>query len=129
MTLMDTVKGMMGGSSSTSGIADAVANECGAHSGLVSHAMDLVNSPETGGIQGLVQKFHANGLGDVANSWVGQGANQPVSAEAIEKVLGQDRINAIASKFGMSAEDVSAKLAQVLPCLIDRLTSGKAAAA
>ena len=127
MTLMDTVKGMMGGGNT--GVADAVAKECGAHSGLVSHAMDLVNSPETGGLEGLIQKFHANGLGDTANSWVGQGANQPISPEAITKVLGQDRIGAIASKFGMSAEDVSAKLAQVLPCLIDKLTSRKVAAA
>lgn len=129
MSLMDTVKGMMVGSSSTGNMADAIAKECGTHSGLVSHAMDVMNSPETGGLEGLVQKFHDHGLGDTVNSWIGQGANQPISAEQVQKVLGQDRIAAIASKFGMTSEDVSAKLAQVLPCLIDRLTSRKAAAA
>lgn len=125
MSLLDSVKGMMGGDN----MKDAIAKECGAHPEMVSHAMDMVNSPDNGGLQGIVQKFHAQGMGDIVNSWVGQGTNQPISAEQIEKVLGQERINAIASKFGMSPQDASAKLAQILPCVIDKLTRRPAAAA
>lgn len=109
MSIIDSVREMLG-------------KEGGENAGLMSHAMDLVNNPETGGLQGLLQQFHAHGLGGVASSWVGQGANQAISADQIQKVLGQDRINAIASKFGMSPEDASAKMAQVLPSIIDRLT-------
>ena len=73
-------------------------------------------------MQGLVQQFHSKGLGDVVNSWVGPGGNHPITAEQITQVLGQDRINAISSKFGMSPETASAKLAEYLPTVIDKLT-------
>jgi uncharacterized protein YidB (DUF937 family) len=110
MSIFDTVKGIMG-------------EEAGGDTaGLMSHAMDLVNNPETGGVQGLVQQFHANGLGDVVNSWVGQGGNQPISADQIQQVLGSDKINAMASKFGISPEDASAKLAELLPSVIGKST-------
>lgn len=109
MSIIDSIKGMFSG-------------EGGENAGLMSHALELVNNPATGGLEGLVQQFHANGLGSVVNSWIGNGANQAISADQIQKVLGQERINAIASKFGMSPEDASAKMAQVLPSVIDKLT-------
>jgi uncharacterized protein YidB (DUF937 family) len=109
MSIFDSVKEMLGSNS-------------GANAGLMSHAMDLVNNPETGGLQGLVQQFHEKGMGDVVNSWIGPGGNHPITADQIQQVLGQDRINAIASKFGMSSEDASAKMAQLLPTIVDKLT-------
>ncbi len=109
MSIFDAVKGMIGGAG-------------GGDAGLVSHAMDLVNNPETGGLQGLVQQFHEKGLGEAVNSWIGPGGNHPITADQIQQVLGQDRINAIASKFGMSADDASAKMAQLLPTIVDKLT-------
>jgi uncharacterized protein YidB (DUF937 family) len=109
MSIFDSVKNLIGG-------------ETGGDSALLGHAMDLVNDPSTGGLQGLVQQFHDKGLGEVVNSWVGPGGNHPITAEQIQQVLGQDRINAIASKFGMSSDDVSAKMAQFLPTIVDKLT-------
>lgn len=116
MSIFDTIKGMTG----SQGSGDT---------GLVGHVVGMVNNPQTGGLMGLVQQFHAHGLGGVVESWIGQGANQQIAAEEIEKVLGQDRVNEVASKFGMSPEDASAKLAQVLPTVIDKLTPGGRAAA
>lgn len=110
MSILDTVKDLIGGAS-------------GQDAALANHALDLVNNPETGGLQGMVQQFHANGLGEVVNSWIGPGGNQQISAEQITQVLGQDRIQAVASKFGISPEDASAKLAQVLPSVIGKLSS------
>lgn len=109
MSIFDTVK-------------DLVGNQGPGDADLMSHAMAMINNPETGGLQELVQQFHANGLGEVVNSWIGQGGNQPVSAEQIQQVLGPDRIAALASKLGMSPEDASAKLAQILPSVVDRMT-------
>lgn len=111
MSIFDAVKQMVGG-------------EAGGEAGLMTHAMNLVNSPEIGGVQGLVEKFHANGMGGIVNSWVGQGANQPISAEQIQNVIGSDKVNAIASKLGISPDEASAKLAQYLPSLVDKLTPG-----
>lgn len=111
MSIFDSIKGMTGGQES----GDA---------GLMSHVAGMVNDPQSGGLMGLVQAFHANGLGGVMESWIGQGENQQIATEHIEKVIGQDRINEIASKFGMSPEDASAKLAQILPTIVDKLTPG-----
>ena len=41
-----------------------------------------------GGLAGLVAKFQQNGLGDVANSWVGTGQNMPIAPEQLGGVLG-----------------------------------------
>ncbi|MGB7189147.1 MAG: YidB family protein [Acidobacteriaceae bacterium] len=132
MSIFDSVKGLMG-NDAVKGLMDndmvkgMVAKECGDHP-LVGHAVDLVNSPETGGVEGLVQKFRANGLGEAVESWIGPGGNHPITAEQIQNVLGRDRISAIASKFGMSPEDASAKLAEVLPTVMSKMTGGGSAA-
>ncbi len=102
----------------------------GENAGAAGQVMEMINSPEVGGVSGLVNKFHQNGLGDVVNSWVGNGQNQQVAADKIVQVLGSDKVNAIASKLGMSPDDAKAKLAELLPQVIDKLTpAGKVASA
>ena len=113
MSIFDSVKGM---------VESEIGSQPGGDSGMLSHAMELVNDPANGGLQGLVQQFHDKGLGEVVNSWIGPGGNHPITAEQIQQVIGQDRINTIASKFGMSADDASAKIAQLLPTIVDKLT-------
>ncbi|MFZ2021137.1 MAG: YidB family protein [Terracidiphilus sp.] len=93
-----------------------------ADSGIMGHVMDLVNNPQTGGLQGLVQQFQSNGLGEVVNSWVGNGANQPISGDQIAQVVGQDKLNEIASKLGMQPDQISGLIAQHLPGVIDKMT-------
>jgi uncharacterized protein YidB (DUF937 family) len=88
---------------------------------LAAHALQMLND-HPGGLQGLVDCFHQQGLGGVVSSWVGNGENQPITAEQITSVLGQERVAALASKIGMSPEDASAKLAEFLPGMIDKLT-------
>jgi uncharacterized protein YidB (DUF937 family) len=109
MSIFDTVKGLMGG-------------EGGETATLASHAMELVNDPATGGIQGLIQKCHEQGLGEVINSWIGPGGNHPITVEQIECMVGQERINAVATKLGVSPDVAKAKLAEFLPTFVDKLT-------
>jgi uncharacterized protein YidB (DUF937 family) len=90
--------------------------------GIMGHVMDLVNNPKTGGLQGLVQQFQSNGLGAEVNSWVGNGANQPISGDQIAQVVGQDKLNEIASKLGMQPDQISGLIAQHLPGVIDKMT-------
>jgi uncharacterized protein YidB (DUF937 family) len=89
---------------------------------ILGHVMDLVNNPQTGGLQGLMQQFENNGLGGVMSSWVGNGANQPISSDQITQVLGQDKVNEIASKLGMQPDQISGLIAQHLPGIIDKMT-------
>jgi uncharacterized protein YidB (DUF937 family) len=74
-----------------------------------------------GGIAGLVSAFQEKGLGEVAASWVGTGANLPVSAPQIQSVLGDGPLAGIASKLGGNA---GGQLASLLPQVIDKLTPG-----
>ena len=77
-----------------------------------------------GGVGGLVEKFGQNGLGDLASSWIGKGANLNVSPEQIRQVLGSGPIADFARKLGVSPEQASETLAGLLPEAIDRLTPG-----
>lgn len=77
-----------------------------------------------GGVQGLVNLFQEGGLGNVISSWIGTGANLPVSADQLKQVLGGERLSQIASQLGIPAQDVASKLAEVLPTLVDKATPG-----
>ncbi len=75
-----------------------------------------------GGLSGLVQKFEQSGLGEQAKSWVGTGANLPVNADQISAALGGGTLGNLAAKFGISPDQVSGALANVLPQAVDHLT-------
>lgn len=88
---------------------------------------DLVNTviglvQQAGGLQGLLQKLQASGLGDQVASWVGTGENQAVSGNQIADALGSDQLAHIAQQAGLAPEHASAGLAQLLPQIIDQLT-------
>jgi uncharacterized protein YidB (DUF937 family) len=80
-----------------------------------------------GGLNGLVQSFHANGMSSLVNSWTGTGANQAVTAAQIQQVLGSEKVQAYAQKLGISPETASSTLAQLLPVVIDKLSPNGAA--
>ena len=75
-----------------------------------------------GGLQGVVSEFERNGLGATVQSWVGTGPNQAISSDGINRVLGNDLLQQLAAKTGLSVQDLAQKLAQVLPDAVDRLT-------
>ncbi|MEP6828676.1 MAG: YidB family protein [Aestuariivirga sp.] len=75
-----------------------------------------------GALGGLVSHMQANGAGDVANSWVGTGANLPISGAQLSQVLGPDLMSKITTSTGMSADQLVAQLSAVLPQIVDHLT-------
>ena len=89
---------------------------------LVSTVMALITDQNTGGIAGLVKKFAGSGLGDIVNSWVSTGENLPVTPQQIQQGLGSDAIKQLAAKAGISPEEVTSHLTQVLPQVVDKLT-------
>jgi uncharacterized protein YidB (DUF937 family) len=86
-----------------------------------SAALELLKN-HPGGISGLVQQFHDKGLGDVVNSWISTGQNLPISADQIKSVLSNEHVQAFAAKAGISPDVASAKIAEVLPMIMDRVT-------
>ena len=76
------------------GILDSVVGALGEQAG--GGLADLMKGQ--GGVGGLVEKFAAKGLGDVAASWVGKGGNLPISPEQIASVIGHGPIADFASR-------------------------------
>jgi uncharacterized protein YidB (DUF937 family) len=81
-----------------------------------------------GGIQGIVAQMEQQGLGGTVRSWVATGVNQPITPDQVHQAFGADTVKQLAAKIGMTPEDLAAKLSQILPQAIDKLTPGGVAA-
>ena len=116
MGLLDSLVGAatqaLGGTQSAQGGPDWVR----LIAGLVSHG-----SAE-GGLAGVLQQLEAGGLGDQVRSWVGTGANLPVSGDQLGAALGGDILGKLAGHAGVSSDEVSAQLSHWLPKIVDQLT-------
>lgn len=77
-----------------------------------------------GGVQGVVSQLQSGGLGPTVRSWIAEGDNAPVSAGEVHKALGDQTINELAAKAGMSPQELAQKLATVLPHIVDQSTPG-----
>ena len=106
-------------------IAGAVQSQVGnlaAQGNIGESLLGLINDPATGGLSGLIQKMSQGGLGEQVASWVGNGANLPVSAAQIQAMLASSGLKDIAAKFGLGSAESAGGLAAMLPQLIDKLT-------
>src|SRR5258707_12671943 len=110
MGLLDSILGAVSGKSDASGQAAPLIGILG---GLLA---------QSGGLQGLANKFSQSGQGDTFSSWVGMGENQPISGGQVQKVLGSDEVNALAAKLGVDPAQASHFLAEYLPKVVDKLT-------
>lgn len=77
-----------------------------------------------GGVSGIVNELQSKGLGATVKSWVGTGANQPVSPQDLHQALGADTVSQLAAKVGLNPQELLARLSQALPAAIDHLTPG-----
>jgi uncharacterized protein YidB (DUF937 family) len=77
---------------------------------------------QSGGLEGLMNKFSQAGLGNVFSSWVSTGPNPPISGQQLQQVLGSDQIKALAAKLGIDPTQASEALAEHLPTVVDKLT-------
>ena len=77
---------------------------------------------EEGGLQGLMVQLQKAGLGEQVSSWLGNGANLPVSPEQIRDAIGGDTLAQLAGQVGLSTEAAGQGIADYLPQLVDRLS-------
>ncbi|MFK7966240.1 MAG: YidB family protein [Burkholderiaceae bacterium] len=111
MNILNTVMGALGGG--------------GDNNQLMSVVMGMLNGNENeeGNAMGnLLQQFQEGGLGDAVQSWLGSGENMPISAEQLSSVFGSEKIAEIAQQAGVSTDDISGQLANMLPQAVDKLT-------
>lgn len=102
--------------------AMAAANKFAAdHPQLGQEAANLVHAGP-GGLAGLVQQFQNAGFGQIVQSWISTGPNQPISAQQIQQALGGDKVKQIAARIGLDPNVVSQKLSTILPQIVNHLT-------
>ncbi|MDO9437990.1 YidB family protein [Hydrogenophaga sp.] len=126
MGLLDSLIGAAANANAgNSSQGERAASGGGLPGGLDPHMLiALVGSvlASAGGLQGLLAKLQSGGLGDAVQSWIGTGANQPVSGDQLGSALGPDLMGMIAAQLGGSREQASGTLADLLPGLVDKLT-------
>jgi uncharacterized protein YidB (DUF937 family) len=108
MSILNTIKSILGGNGKN-------------QSEIVSAIMNLIGG-QSGGLNGLISQFNSKGLGDVVSSWVGTGKNLPITADQIQKALGDDTINSLTAKLGMDKNALTDQLSKLFPKVMDKLT-------
>ncbi|WP_158804353.1 YidB family protein [Acidisoma sp. L85] len=76
----------------------------------------------SGGLSGIVSSFEQAGLGHIAQSWVANGPNQPVSPQQLQNVMGDDQVHSMASQAGMQPNDFLSQLSEHLPNAVHAMT-------
>jgi uncharacterized protein YidB (DUF937 family) len=109
--LLGSIMGGMGGSTGSGGQPQ---------SPLLAIALQMLQ--QNGGIEGILGKFQQAGFGEQADSWVSTGQNMPIDPGALGQIFGQGELGQIARQTGMSRDEVSGGLADLLPGLIDKMT-------
>jgi len=75
-----------------------------------------------GGVDGLLGKLRAGGLGPQVDSWVSTAPNQPVEPQRLGDALGHDTVSQLAGSTGIDIGSLLPLLAMVLPLVINHLT-------
>ena len=70
-----------------------------------------------GGLGDLIGKLTAGGAGPQVNSWVGPGQNQPIQPGQLGGALGQNVLNELSQRTGMSQQELLNQLSVALPQL------------
>jgi len=112
MDFMNLAKGML-------------AQKLGGNADAVGGVMDsLIGGGDKADVGGLVEALKAKGLGDVAESWLGDGENKEISAEQLKGALGESEVAAAAEQLGTDEGSLLETLSSALPQLIDKSSSG-----
>ena len=75
-----------------------------------------------GGLTDLIGKLTAGGAAPQVNSWIGPGANQPIQPGQLGGALGQNVLNELSARTGMSQQELLNQLVVALPQIINSMT-------
>ena len=112
MSIFDSI---ISGAAEKFGLGDKAGN-------LLAAILGMMTSPAQGGFGGFINRFKNAGLGDLANSWVTDGDNQPISGEQLESALGSETISKIAQDAGVPENETKSAMAYMVPHVVDTLT-------
>ena len=109
MGLLDQVTGAIGGGKG--GGIQAI---------LLQQVVAYLSKP--GALGQLTNAFQQNGLGNILQSWLGSGANLPISPAQVQQVLGSNVLADMAGKAGVAVPDAADALSSLLPQVVDKIS-------
>ena len=98
----------------------------GANSNVITSALGGLMADKDGqaNLGGLIGAMQGKGLGSIAESWLGDGKNEDITADQVRDVVGKDKVAAMASELNTDEGSLLESLKDVLPQLIDKSSSG-----
>lgn len=80
----------------------------------------LIQQALPGGLNALLDQLRRSGYESQVNSWLGRGPNEPITAEDLQKVIGNQQVRDLASKLGIPVDQLFPTLAKALPEAVDQ---------
>ena len=80
---------------------------------------EVMGTGSQGGLNAIVGKLQQAGLGDQVKSWIGTGANLPITADQVRQVLGNDAVRQLAAKYNIPVDQIAELLAHQIPAAVD----------
>ena len=102
-----------------------LAQKLGGNSAAMGGVLNsLIGGGDKADLGGLLAGLKAKGLGDVAESWTGDGENKDISAEELKDVLGAEKVEAAAAELGTDEGSLLDGLKDAIPQMVDKASSG-----
>ncbi len=88
----------------------------------LGHVLEELLGGERGTLHDLADRFTQAGLGRIMASWIGHGPNLPINPDELRHVLGDERVQDMATLAGMSAVELLERLCRLLPPTVHAMT-------
>ena len=96
-------------------------NKAGA---LIAEAIKIMFNPEKGGLNGFVERFDREGLGELTKSWLDGEVNiKALDGHQFESIVSPGVISAVGKNLGLANARVRAAMAYAIPPLVRYFTS------
>ena len=102
-----------------------LASKLGANNDAIGSVMQkLLGAGDTADMGSLLSGLKEKGLGDVAESWLGDGENAEISADQLKDVLGGEKVAEAAAQLGTDEGSLLDSLKDAIPQMVDKSSSG-----
>jgi uncharacterized protein YidB (DUF937 family) len=103
-------------------VLKGMSGQQGEAGGLSAILAQILANTDLGSVGGLLQQLQKSGLGPQVASWLGNGANLPVSVDQLRAALGNEQVRQLATSLGIPVDQLLGQLSQHLPAAIDHMS-------
>jgi uncharacterized protein YidB (DUF937 family) len=120
MGIFDALSGALGDALRRSNISGQTPQPGPGSGGFPDALSGILAGTGFGNLTVLAERLSAGGLHEQVSSWLGSGANLPVSGDQIREALGDEHVQKIAQQLGIPADRIMQAMAQYLPSAVDK---------